>query len=133
MPLCLSGEQISCIENGWMDYIMCLFCYDQTYFVFLLPSLENKVLPHVGPYGPHNGHPGAKTKSAGSRRTSSSSSSSGLSSVSPAAYFGGPKEKALISGFEGDVSPAGVLEEDDLDLESGSHNSLCNCQLPTAN
>uniref|UniRef100_A0A3Q2YVQ1 Quattro n=1 Tax=Hippocampus comes TaxID=109280 RepID=A0A3Q2YVQ1_HIPCM len=61
--------------------------------------------------------------------TSSSSSSSGLGSVSLTAYFGGPQQKALISGFEGHVSPAGVLEEDDLDPESGSHNLLCNCQL----
>ncbi|XP_019736353.1 quattro isoform X2 [Hippocampus comes] len=89
-----------------------------------LMGRENKVLTHVGSYGPHNGHPGAQTKSAGSRRTSSSSSSSGLGSVSLTAYFGGPQQKALISGFEGHVSPAGVLEEDDLDPESGSHNLL---------
>ncbi|XP_077430440.1 quattro [Vanacampus margaritifer] len=89
-----------------------------------LMARENKVLPYVGPYGPHNGLPGARPKSAGSRSTSSSSSSSGLGSLSPTTYFCGPKRKVLISGFEGYIPPAGVLEEDDVDPESGSHNLL---------
>nr|XP_061814202.1 puratrophin-1-like [Nerophis lumbriciformis] len=88
-----------------------------------LMARENKVLPFVGPYGPHNGLPGARSKSAGSRSTSSSSSSSGLGSLSPTAYYCGPKRKVLISGFEGYLSTVGVLE-DDMDPESGSHNLL---------
>ncbi|XP_077386590.1 quattro isoform X2 [Festucalex cinctus] len=48
----------------------------------------------------------------------------GLGSLSPTAYYCGPKRKGLISGFEGYASPAGVLEEDDVDPESGSHNLL---------
>ncbi|XP_061544589.1 quattro isoform X1 [Phycodurus eques] len=89
-----------------------------------LMARESKVLLNVAPYGPHNGLPGARPKSAGSRSTSSSSSSSGLGSLSPTAYFCGPKQKEITSGFEGYVSPAGVLEEDDMDRESGSHNLL---------
>ncbi|XP_037107684.1 uncharacterized protein LOC119123025 isoform X1 [Syngnathus acus] len=89
-----------------------------------LMARENKMLAHGGAYGPHNGLTGARPKSAASRSTSSSSSSSGRGSLSPATYFCGPKRKMLISGLEEYVSPAGVLEEDDVDRESGSHNLL---------
>ncbi|XP_061689279.1 quattro [Syngnathoides biaculeatus] len=89
-----------------------------------LMARESKVFPYVAPNGPHNGLPEARPKSAGSRSTSSSSSSSGLGSLPPTVYSSGPKRKELTSAFEGYISPVGVLEEDDMDRESGSHNLL---------
>ncbi|CAK6958201.1 uncharacterized protein LOC128355238 [Scomber scombrus] len=68
--------------------------------------------------------PGARPKSVGSGSTSSSSSSSGRGSLSHVGYLCGPKRKVVAGGLEGYVSPPGVLEEDDLDHESGSQNLL---------
>ncbi|XP_061912346.1 uncharacterized protein LOC133655818 isoform X1 [Entelurus aequoreus] len=84
---------------------------------------ENKVLSYAGPYGPHNGLPGARPKSAGSGSTSSSSSS-GRGSLSPTAYLCVPKRRVQSNSFEGYISPPGVLEEDNVDHESGSHNLM---------
>ncbi|XP_077458578.1 quattro isoform X2 [Stigmatopora argus] len=87
-----------------------------------LMARENKVLPFVGSYALHNGLPGERSKSAASRSTSSSSSSSGLGSLPPSAYFCGPKRKMHISGFEGYLSTAGVLQ-DDMEPEMDSSES----------
>lgn len=71
--------------------------------------------------------PEGRPKSVGSGCSSSSSSSSGRSSLSPVGYMCVPKRRGAGGGLGGYVSPAGALEEDDLDHENGSHNLLCEC------
>ncbi|CAJ1051589.1 triple functional domain protein-like [Xyrichtys novacula] len=74
----------------------------------------------IGRDGPLGGRP----KSVGSGSCSSSSSSSGRGSLSPVGYLCGPKRRVVSGGLGGYVSSPGVLEEDDLDHESGSQNLL---------
>ncbi|XP_062271900.1 pleckstrin homology domain-containing family G member 4B-like [Scomber scombrus] len=91
---------------------------------YVLMGRENKVMSSVGSCGSQDRLPGARPKSVGSGSTSSSSSSSGRGSLSHVGYLCGPKRKVVAGGLEGYVSPPGVLEEDDLDHESGSQNLL---------
>ncbi|XP_044205807.1 quattro [Thunnus albacares] len=91
---------------------------------YVLMGRENKVLSSVGSCGSQDGLPGARPKSVASGSTSSSSSSSGRGSLSHVGYLCGPKRRVVAGGLEGYISPPGVLEEDDLDHESGSQNLL---------
>ncbi|XP_034536478.1 triple functional domain protein-like [Notolabrus celidotus] len=91
---------------------------------YVLLGRENKVQSSAGSCGPQDGPPGGRPKSVGSGSSSSSSSSSGRGSLSPVGYLCGPKRRVVSGGVGGYVSPPGVLEEDDLDHESGSHNLL---------
>ncbi|KAM9860037.1 quattro [Aulostomus maculatus] len=89
---------------------------------YVLIGRENRILSSVGSCGSKEGLPGARPKSTGSRSPSSSSCSSGRGSLSPVGYLGGIKTSVVASGLEGYVSPSGVLEEYDVDHESGSQN-----------
>ncbi|XP_040890117.1 uncharacterized protein KIAA1755-like [Toxotes jaculatrix] len=84
-------------------------------------SAENRVLSSVRSGGSQDGLPGGRPKSLGS---GSSSSSSGVGSLSPVGCRGGPKTRADVEMLAGYVSSSGVLEEEDLDHESGSQNLL---------
>ncbi|XP_040059586.2 quattro [Gasterosteus aculeatus] len=85
---------------------------------------ENRVLPCMGSRDSRDRLPEGRPKSVGSGCSSSSSSSSGRSSLSPVGYMCVPKRRGAGGGLGGYVSPAGALEEDDLDHENGSHNLL---------
>ncbi|KAL6111738.1 uncharacterized protein ACO6RY_08652 [Pungitius sinensis] len=85
---------------------------------------ENRVLPCMGSRDSRDRLPEGRPKSVGSGCSSSSSSSSGRSSLSPVGYVCVPKCRGLGGDLGGYVSPAGALEEDDLDHENGSHNLL---------
>ncbi|XP_074532181.1 quattro [Halichoeres trimaculatus] len=91
---------------------------------YVLMGRENKTQSPAGSCGPQDGLPGGRPKSLGSGSSSSSSSSSGRGSLSPVGYLCGPKRRVVSGGVGGYASPPGVLEEDDLDHESGSHNLL---------
>lgn len=72
-----------------------------------------------------DGLPGGRPKSLGSGSSSSSSSSSGIGSLSTVGYLCGPKNRVGSGGSGEYVSPAGALEEDDLDQGGVVHNLLC--------
>uniref|UniRef100_UPI003AABEE60 quattro n=1 Tax=Centroberyx gerrardi TaxID=166262 RepID=UPI003AABEE60 len=96
---------------------------------YVLMGREGKVLASVGACGSQAGLPVGRPNSIGSGSSSSSSgshssSSSGRGSLSPVGYLCGPKRRVLAGGLGGYVAPPGVLEEDDLDHESGSQNLL---------
>ncbi|KAJ4926698.1 hypothetical protein JOQ06_014446, partial [Pogonophryne albipinna] len=81
----------------------------------------NRVLSSLGPL---DGFLGVRPKSGGSGSSSSSSSSSGRGSLSPGGYLCGPERRGVTGGLGGYALPSGVIEEDDLDHESGSHSLL---------
>uniref|UniRef100_UPI0037E9965F quattro n=1 Tax=Semicossyphus pulcher TaxID=241346 RepID=UPI0037E9965F len=91
---------------------------------YVLMGRENKVQSSVGSCGSQDGLPGGRPKSVDSGSSSSSSSSSGRGSMSPVGYLCGPKRRVVSGGLGGYISPPGVMEEDDLDHESGSQNLL---------
>ncbi|XP_041639253.1 quattro [Cheilinus undulatus] len=86
---------------------------------YVLMGRENKVMSSSGSCSSQDGLEG-RPKSVGSGSSSSSSSSSGRGSLPPVGYLCGPKRRVVSGGLGG----YGVLEEDDLDHESGSHNLL---------
>ncbi|KAM7005870.1 quattro [Tautogolabrus adspersus] len=85
---------------------------------------ENKVQSSAGSCASQEKLLGGRPISVGSVSTSSSSSSSGRGSLSPVGYLCESKRRVVSGGLGGYGSPPGVLEEDDLDHESGSHNLL---------
>ncbi|KAM4613204.1 quattro isoform 2-T2 [Polymixia lowei] len=96
---------------------------------YVLMGREGKVLASMGTRESHGGIPVVRPNSIGSERSSSSSgshssSSSGIGSLSPVGYLCGPKPRGPVGGPAGYAAPPGVLEEDDLDHESGSQNLL---------
>ncbi|KAF7656820.1 hypothetical protein LDENG_00036000 [Lucifuga dentata] len=96
---------------------------------YVLMGKESKVFSSVGLHGSQDELPGRRPKSVGSGSSSSSSgshssSSSGRGSLSSVGYLCGPKRRVSVGGLGGYVAPPGVLEEVDLDHESGTHNLL---------
>ncbi|XP_075995050.1 quattro [Genypterus blacodes] len=93
---------------------------------YVLMGKEGKVFSSRGSQDellgrrPNSMGSGSSSSSSGSH----SSSSSGRGSLSSAGYLCGPKRRASTGGLGGYVAPPGVLEEDDLDHESGSHHLL---------
>ncbi|KAM8913748.1 quattro isoform 2-T2 [Spinachia spinachia] len=83
---------------------------------------ENRAASCMGSRDSRERLPEGRPKSGCS--SSSSSSSSGRSSLSPVGYMYVPKRRGVGGGLGGYVSPAGALEEDDLDHENRSHNLL---------
>ncbi|XP_067099159.1 quattro [Osmerus mordax] len=89
---------------------------------------ESKALVSSGAAGLQGGFPVQRPDSIGSRSSTSSSgsqssSSSGRGSLPSTGYPCGPEQRGM-AGHGGYWVPAGVLEEDDLDHESGSQNLL---------
>uniref|UniRef100_A0A667XN83 Quattro n=1 Tax=Myripristis murdjan TaxID=586833 RepID=A0A667XN83_9TELE len=102
-------------------------------FMDIQPSdaaISNRAVNYVLMGRGKAGHPVGRPNSIGSGSSSSSSgshssSSSGRGSLSPVGYLCGPNRMVVSGGLGGYVAPHGVLEEDDLDHESGSQNLLC--------
>lgn len=93
--------------------------------MFTLVPAENKVGSSLGSCSTHSGLPERRPKSVGSGSSSSSSSSSGRGSISPVRFVGGPKRRMVSGGLVGFASPAGAVEEDEMDNECGNQNLLC--------
>ncbi|XP_056130265.1 quattro [Lampris incognitus] len=96
---------------------------------YVLMGREGKVLGSMGASGTQGGPHAVRPNSDGSGSSSSSASSlsscsSGRGSLSPMGYLCGPKQRGVSGCPGGYVPPPGVLEEDDLDHESGSQNLL---------
>ncbi|KAM6980671.1 quattro [Aplochiton taeniatus] len=95
---------------------------------YVLMGRECKAVSSPGSSGLQGGFPLARPNSVGegsgsSSSGSNSSSSSGRGSLSPVGYLCGPTRRGS-KGHGGYAAPPGVMEEDDLDHESGSHHLL---------